>query len=148
MKKKPNIIDTVLPILGQSSQRTSLQNAVRCRGRTEQAVMLSPGACACCSEETSSYQWAQPLLDSSVEPAKTRSTTPLFPVIPKPIGAVSSRWQVLPTRAVASRSGRSKPVMRGVSLRSLAVSAEAVLPLYRRTRRERVGRDVWEGGVL
>lgn len=66
-----------------------LYRVVQFRGRIGLPVTVSPIACACCSEETRSYQQAQPLLDSRVEPSEIHSTIPLFPVIHKPFGAVS-----------------------------------------------------------
>lgn len=66
-----------------------LYRVVQFRGRIELPVTVSPIACACCSEETRSYQQAQPLLDSRVKLSEIHSTIPLFPVIHKPFGAVS-----------------------------------------------------------
>lgn len=66
-----------------------LYRVVQFRGRIGLPMMVSPLACACPSEETKSYQQAQPLLGSRVELLEVHSTIPLFPVIHEPFGAVS-----------------------------------------------------------
>lgn len=77
--------------------------------------------CACHTEETRSYQPAWPLLDIRVEQSEIYSTIPLFPVIHKPRGAVSSHWQMFPAQPMASLISHPKPKMCIVWLHSSAV---------------------------
>lgn len=113
LNEKKIVIHAVLFILGQNSRNVSLQSGT-VQGKDKATRDGSPLACACPSEETKSYQQAQPLLGSRVELLEVHSTIPLFPVIHKPFGAVSLQWQMLPAQPAASLAGCSEPGMWGL----------------------------------